>query len=93
MLAFLGTLPGRRLCYMCESVNIGPEPTSLVPEPAHELDEPQVLEKVKVSLNRPWGSFEPPGQGLHLRPADARAVVGVVGQGAVGGDDLARDSC
>jgi hypothetical protein len=32
------------------------------------------------------------GESLHLGPAQARLVVGVVGEGAVGGDRLYRDS-
>jgi hypothetical protein len=46
---------------------------------------------VQVALDRPGASGEPPGQGLHARPAKPRLVVGVIGQGTVGRDHLRRD--
>jgi hypothetical protein len=46
---------------------------------------------VQVALYGSWASGEPSSQSLHARPAQAGLVVGVVRQGAVGGDHLGGD--
>ena len=44
-----------------------------------------------MPLDRPDRETQDSSQGLHLRPAQARLVVGVVGEGAVCGDHLRGD--
>src|SRR4028119_1177607 len=70
-------------------VEVAPEAAPVAP-PADELDQPELLQEVQVALDRACGAAEDPGQRLHLGPAQAVLVVGVVGQGAVGGDRLHR---
>src|SRR5215217_6701501 len=82
----LGSLPGRRRRYMHHAIEVGPEPAMPVALALHKLYEAPLLEKMQVALDRPWASGEPPGQGIHAGPAQARLVVGVIGEGAVGGD-------
>ena len=90
----LGPLsPGRRYRYVHHSIEVGPKASMPVALALHELYKALLLEKVQVALDRPGATGEPPGQGLHARPAQARLVVGVVGEGAVGGDYLCRDPC
>ena len=57
-----------------------------------ELYEAKLLEEVEVPLYGPHRSAQGLCQGFHLGPAQAGLVVGVVGEGAVGGDRLCRDS-
>src|SRR5918997_7084063 len=57
-----------------------------------KLYEAQVLKEVEVPLDGADRAAQGVGQGLHLGPAQAGLVVGVVGDGAVGGDRLCRDS-
>src|SRR5215212_7896935 len=47
---------------------------------------------MEVALDGAYGTAQGFGQGLHLGPAQATLVVGVVGEGAVGRDRLGRDS-
>src|SRR5829696_3505424 len=47
---------------------------------------------MEVPLDGAHRSAQCLGQGLHLRPAQATLVVGVVGEGTVGGDRLGGDS-
>jgi hypothetical protein len=56
-----------------------------------ELYEAQFLEQVQVPLYGPHGPAQGLGEGLHPGPAEAGLVVGVVGEGAVGGYRLCRD--
>ncbi len=44
-----------------------------------------------MPLDRAYRSAKGLGEGLHLGPAQAGLVVGVVCEGAVGGDRLCRD--
>src|SRR5215213_9421562 len=87
----LGPLPSRCRRYVHHPVDVGPEPAVPVALALHKLYEAPLLEKVQVALDGPWASGEPPGQGIHAGPAQARLVVGVIGEGAVGGDRLCRD--
>src|SRR5215218_7022397 len=47
---------------------------------------------MEVPLDGPNRPAQGLGQGLHLGPAQATLVVGVVGEGAVGRDSLGRNS-
>src|SRR5215204_89862 len=47
---------------------------------------------MEVALDGAHGAAQGLCQGLHLGPAEARLVVGVIGEGAVGGDRLGGDS-
>src|SRR5215212_10154892 len=47
---------------------------------------------MEVALDGAYGTAQGFGQGLHLGPAQATLVVGVVREGAVGRDRLGRDS-
>ena len=87
----LGSLPGRHGRYVQHPVDVGPEAAVPVALALDKLYEASLLEKVQVALDRPGASGEPPGQGIHARPAQATLVVGVIGEGAVGGDHLRRD--
>lgn len=75
---FLGTLPGRRSDDVYYPIEVASEAPSSIPLSLHELDQTQLLEEVKVSLDGPGTPGEPPGQGLHAGPAEAGLVVGVV---------------
>src|SRR5918994_7497891 len=57
-----------------------------------ELYEAKLLEQVEVPLDRAHRPAQGLSQGLHLGPAEAGLVVGVVGERAVGWDRLGRDS-
>ena len=79
MLGCLGSLPGRHGRYVQHAIEVGPEPAVPVALALHELYKAPLLEKVQVALDRPGASGEPPGQGIHARPAQPRLVVGVIG--------------
>ena len=87
----LGSLPARHRRYVQHAIDVGPEAAVPVALALHKLYEAPLLEKVQVALDRPGASGEPPGQGIHAGPAQARLVVGVIGEGAVGWDHLCRD--
>ena len=87
----LGSLPARHGRYVQHAIDVGPEAAVPVALALHKLYEAPLLEKVQVALDRPGASGEPPRQGIHAGPAQARLVVGVIGEGAVGGDHLCRD--
>src|SRR5215210_4287280 len=74
-----------------DPVEVGPEAAPPVAPALDELHQAPLLEQVQVALDRPGAPGEPPGEGLHPRPAQAALVVGVVGQGAVGGYRLGGD--
>ena len=84
-------LPSCRCRYVNQSVEIGSEPAVPVAPALDELYETLLLQEVQVTLDRPGASGEPSSEGLHARPAQAGLVVGVIGEGAVGGDHLRGD--
>ena len=57
-----------------------------------KLDKPQVLKQMQLALNGSDRTIQRLGKGLHLRPAEACFVVGVICQGTVGRDRLSWDS-
>jgi len=70
-----------------DAVGVGAE--AATPAPAlHKLDQAERLELVKVALNGAYGAAEDGRKSLHPRPAKTGAVVGMVAQGLVGGQDL-----
>jgi hypothetical protein len=70
---------------------VGVASEAATPTPTlHELDQAEVLKMVQVALNRPGRAPEDHGQGGHTRPAQARLIVGVIGERGVGGDHLDR---
>src|SRR5215212_531131 len=70
-----------------DAVEVARKPATIAP-PFDELDQAPLPEEVQVALDRTDGAPQRGGQGLHLRPAQARLIVRVVGQRAVGRDDL-----
>jgi len=63
----------------------------VAPTPAPALDklhQAELSQLVEVALDGARGAAEGSGQGLHFGPAEARLVVGVVREGAVGGHHL-----
>jgi hypothetical protein len=76
---------------MKHSVEVGAVPPPQPPT-LDELDQAELLQHMQVPLDGPYRTAQGPGQGLHLGPAQAGLVVGVVCEGAVGGDRLCRDS-
>src|SRR5215211_4700173 len=81
----LGSLPARHRRYVQHAIDVGPEAAVPVALALHKLYEAPLLEKVQVALDRPGASGEPTRQGIHAGPAQPRLVVGVIGEGAVGG--------
>lgn len=57
----LRTFPGRRSDDVYYPVKVGSEAASSIPLSLQELDQPQLLEEVKVSLDGPGTPGEPPG--------------------------------
>src|SRR5215210_1855811 len=80
--------PGRCSRYVHHPVDVGPEAPVPVAFALHELHEAPFLEQVQVALDGPRTSGETTGEGLHTRPAEAGLVVGVISEGAVGGNYL-----
>jgi hypothetical protein len=70
---------------------VGVTSEAATPAPTlHKLDQAEISELVQMALNRPGRTPEDHGQGGHTRPAQARLVVGVVGERGVGGNNLDR---
>jgi len=86
-----GPFTGRSGHYVQHSVEVSTEAPVPVALALDELYEALLLQEVQVTLYGPGASGEPSGQGLHTRPAQASLVVGVVCEGAVGGDHLRGD--
>ena len=84
----LHALPRLGRHYVNHPVDVGPKPPVPVALALDKLDEALLLEEVQVALDGSGGAGKPSSQGLHPRPAEASLVVGVVGEGCVGGDDL-----
>ena len=70
-------------------VDVRAVPTPQTPT-LDELYEAKFFEEVQVPLYGPHGPAQGLGEGFHLGPAEAGLVVGVVGEGAVGGYRLSR---
>ena len=64
-----------------------PQPPSL-----DELYKAELLEEMQVPLDGPYRPAQSLGQSLHLGPAQASLIVGIIGEGAVGGYRLGRDT-
>lgn len=84
----LGCLLGRRGRYVNNPVEVSAKSPMPVALALDELDEALLLEQVQVALDGPRAARETLGEGLHAGPAEAGFVVGVVCEGAVGGDHL-----
>ncbi len=66
---------GRHSNDVHHSVEVGSEPTPIIPLALDELDETLLFKQVEVTLDGPRTSGEPIGQGLHTRPAQAGLVI------------------
>ncbi len=76
---------------MHHPVEVSPEPSVPVALALHELHEPLLLQEVQMALDGSRTSGEALGERLHARPAEARSVVRVIGERAIGGDHLGRN--
>jgi hypothetical protein len=72
---------------MDNAVQVRTEPP-LIPPPLQHLNESELVQKVHVSLYGADTAIKGVSKGFHLGPAEARCVVGVVGERAVGRDYL-----